>query len=486
MRSQTGESGRRVVHFARHQISLRFAPDVLNYRLNEYNTYLQSLKARREPFKSEIGKVTCREVVLGIYELRCLLCDIFSHRWERLPMHKEIGGVLQNEKVTRLREKLQRDRELLAQDNVKVEKMSKELNVQYGLLESAQKTLEKNRVELLEKFYPNLICAQGLGYMAVTSERLHKQSVVIKQICKLFPQRRVTVDGERKDASNGQYDLICNARLPRGLDPHSVPTDELAASLGYMVQILNLVVHNLAAPAIHNSGFAGHALGYGNETLTGIHAHLLEATGENSWSEKSSSNFGVASMESERKPCLDPIKSTSFDYSAASPHSIETHKDIQRGISLLKKSVACITAYCYNSLCLDVPPEASTFDGFAKLLAMLSSSKEVRSVLVSCSRPYKQVQQLNKSVWNVNSTISSSSLVESAHTLSLMRNYYDNGLLNSAASYIYPSEMSDTVKNENYIEGWDFVEHPTFPPPPSQGEDIEHWTRAMIIDATKK
>ncbi|CAM8945796.1 unnamed protein product [Rhodiola kirilowii] len=453
----------------------------VNYRLNEYNTYLKSLKARREPLNRRLERLLVEKGKAADAQ----------RNWR----------VLQNEKVTRLREKLQRDRELLAQDNVKVEKMSKELNVQYGLLESAQKTLEKNRVELLEKFYPNLICAQGLGYMAVTSERLHKQSVVIKQICKLFPQRRVTVDGERKDASNGQYDLICNARLPRGLDPHSVPTDELAASLGYMVQILNLVVHNLAAPAIHNSGFAGSCSriwqrdsywdprpsSRSNEYPLFIpRQNYCSATGENSWSEKSSSNFGVASMESERKPCLDPIKSTSFDYSAASPHSIETHKDIQRGISLLKKSVACITAYCYNSLCLDVPPEASTFDGFAKLLAMLSSSKEVRSVLVSCSRPYKQVQQLNKSVWNVNSTNSSSSLVESAHTLSFMRNYYDNGLLNSAASYIYPSEMSDTVKNENYIEGWDFVEHPTFPPPPSQGEDIEHWTRAMIIDATKK
>lgn len=27
--------------------------------------------------------------------------------------------------------------------------------------------------------------------MAITSERLHKQSVVVKQICKLFPQRLV-------------------------------------------------------------------------------------------------------------------------------------------------------------------------------------------------------------------------------------------------------------------------------------------------------
>lgn len=83
-------------------------------------------------------------------------------------------------------------------------------------------------------------------------------------------------------------------------------------------------------------------------------------------------------MESERKPRLES-SGGSFNYSSASPHSVETHMDLQRGISLLKKSVACVTAYCYNSLCLEVPTEASTFEAFAKLLATLSSSKEVRS-----------------------------------------------------------------------------------------------------------
>ncbi|OIT39300.1 hypothetical protein A4A49_07308 [Nicotiana attenuata] len=68
--------------------------------------------------------------------------------------------------------------------------------------------------------------------MAITSELPHKQSVVVKQICKLFPQRRVIVDGEKKDTSSGQYDSICNARLPRGLDPHSVHSNELCASVG--------------------------------------------------------------------------------------------------------------------------------------------------------------------------------------------------------------------------------------------------------------
>lgn len=102
--------------------------------------------------------------------------------------------------------------------------------------------------------------------------------------------------------------------------------------------------------------------------------------GDTSWSDRSSSNFGVTSVESEKKAHLDSSRSSSFNYSSASPHSVETHQDLQKGISLLKKSVACVTAYCYNSLCLDVPSELSTFEAFAKLLATLSSSKEVRSV----------------------------------------------------------------------------------------------------------
>lgn len=117
--------------------------------------------------------------------------------------------------------------------------------------------------------------------------------------------------------------------------------------------------------------------------------NYCSTSGENSWSDRSSSNFGVASMESERKPQLDICRSGSFNYSSASSHSVETHKDLQRGISLLKKSVACITTYCYNSLCLDVPSEASTFEAFARLLSILSSSKEVRSVTslkMACSR----------------------------------------------------------------------------------------------------
>ncbi|XP_011027652.1 PREDICTED: uncharacterized protein LOC105127882 isoform X2 [Populus euphratica] len=455
-------------------------PICVNYRLNEYGTSLRSLNSRRDSLYSKLSVVL---VAKG-------KADDLSN-WK----------AQQNEKIASLKEKLHRNKEQLAQGKAKVLKLSQDLKKKNGMLESARNVLEKNRLEQLEKFYPNLICTQSLGHMAITSELLHKQSVVIKQICKLFPQRRVNVDGERN--FSGQYDQICNARLPRGLDPHSVSSEELAASLGYMVQLLNLVAHNLAAPTLHNAGFAGSCSriwqrdsywnacpsSRSNEYPLFIpRQNYCSTSAENSWTDKSSSNFGVASMESERRSHLDSTRSNSFNYSSVSPHSVETHKDLQKGVSLLKKSVACVTAYCYNLLCLDVPSDTSTFEAFAKLLSTLSSSKEVRSVFnlkMACSRSCKQVQKLNKSVWNVNSAISSSALLESAHALQLMKNTSDNNLPNSVASFLFATEISDG-KNESFIDGWDLVEHPTFPPPPSQVEDIEHWTRAMFIDATKK
>ncbi|PQM41506.1 hypothetical protein Pyn_20657 [Prunus yedoensis var. nudiflora] len=155
----------------------------VNYRLTDYNSSLKALKSRRDSLYSRLTEAL---VAKGKAD------DQLNWR------------VLQNEKLVRLREKLRCNKEQLVQGKAKIEKTSYDLKVKSGVLESARAVLEKNRAEQLEKFYPNLICTQNLGHIAITSERLHKQSVVIKQICKLFPQRRVTVDAKRKDASGGQ------------------------------------------------------------------------------------------------------------------------------------------------------------------------------------------------------------------------------------------------------------------------------------------
>lgn len=68
----------------------------------------------------------------------------------------------------------------------------------------------------------------------------------------------------------------------------------------------------------------------------------------------------------------------------------------------------------------------------------------------------------------------------------MQRNMWDKNLPNSAPSFLYAADVADVRKNDNLFDGWDFVEYPKFPPPPSETEDIEHWTRAMFTDATKK
>lgn len=60
----------------------------------------------------------------------------------------------------------------------------------------------------------------------------------------------------------------------------------------------------------------------------------------------------------------------------------------------------------------------------------------------------------------------------------------DPNLANSLASLF--SSIDAAGPSKSLAEGWDIVEHPKFPPPPSQNEDVEHWTRAMFIDATTK
>ncbi|KAJ4793607.1 hypothetical protein LUZ62_044853 [Rhynchospora pubera] len=456
----------------------------VNFRLSEYYTRLKALKSLRD---SRYMKLTEK------LEARKKADD--QQNWR----------VAKVEKIKKLRDSLKSLEKQLSHDKSKVKEVSSTLKIKYEYIDEARATLEKNKVELLETFYPNLIHTQGLGLMAITSERLHKQSVVIKQICKLFPMRRVNSDGEGKDGYNGPYDQICYARLPRGLDPHSVPSEELAASLGYIVQLLNLAIPALAAPSLHNSGFAGSCSrvwqrdsywdarpsSQSKEYQIFIpRKSFCSSSGDNSWSaaekSSSSSNFGVSSVESEKRHfLLDSDRNGSFSYSSASLHSIESHKDLQKGISLLKKSVACITSYCYNSLGLEVPPEASTFEAFARLLGTLSSSREIRSVIsrrTPWSRSDKQGHQLNRSVWNVNSGLSSiTGLLDSSHT---MRNYRENNLAHSAASFLYSPEMTQYGKTESIVEEWDIIEHPKFPPPPSQVEDVEHWTRAMFIDAT--
>ncbi|KAL5678286.1 hypothetical protein ACJX0J_014417, partial [Zea mays] len=294
--------------------------------------------------------------------------------------------------IMELRNRLTELKRKTAVDKTEVEQASSDLKAKIVPLNLALATLKKRRADAVA-MHTNAMKVAQMNLMATTSDCMKMQSKSVKQLCRLFPMRRVIKEGEKKDGYNGPYDSICGVRLPRGLDPHSISSEELSASLGHMLHFINIAVRILSAPALHVSGCKGSCSNIWQrssywstrQSQSKVYPLFIPrknvCTGgeETSLTESGSSNFGVDSVDSVKKPSFDPKRSNSFNFSGASSHSMERHQYLQRGISLLKTSVTAITTYYYNSLGLDVPSNLSTFEAFAKLLHMLSSSKALRT-----------------------------------------------------------------------------------------------------------
>jgi len=453
----------------------------VNARLVEYHTRLRMMRSLRDSLQVRIAA---------------------RHEAKSKADEQRIWRVSKNQDIMELRDRLTELKRKTAIERTKVQQSSSDLKAQTASLNLARVTLKKRRADAV-MMHTNAMKVTQMNLMATTSECLKIQSKTVKQLCRLFPMRRVIKEGEKKEDYCGPYDSICGVRLPRGLDPHSVPAEELSASLGYMLQFINIAVRILFAPALHVSGFKGSCSqiwqrsSYWSTRQSQSKVYPLfiprkiVCTGgeESSLTESGSANFGVDSMDSVKKLSFDSKRSNSFSFSSASSHSMERHQYLQRGISLLKTSVTAITTYYYNSLGLDVPSNLSTFEAFAKLLHMLSSLKAVRAAFESniASRSEKQAQQLNKSIWKASSAISSeSSFMDSIHT-AIMPSTLDNLLLNSNESFLYTGKL---VKHggvpDSILDGWDLVEREVLPPPPSQAENVVQWERAMYAGTKKK
>ncbi|OEL34935.1 hypothetical protein BAE44_0004048 [Dichanthelium oligosanthes] len=451
----------------------------VNARLVEYHTRLRMMRSLRDSLQAR-----------------------FAARLEAKSKADEqrIWRVSKTQDIMELRDRLTELKRKTAIEKTKVQQSSSDLKAQTASLNLAFVTLKKRRADAVG-MHTNAMKVAQMNLMATTSERLKMQSKSVKQLCRLFPMRRVIKEGEKKEDYSGPYDSICGARLPRGLDPHSVPSEELSAALGlyfaliptnrcpndyipsfsyslnwnalllikisnfmseivelkvsycfrYMLHFINIAVRILSAPALHVSGFKVRSSSLPESHWSYCNTRLAISIG-----------FMLTNMATE--------------------FLLEYTTVPERGISLLKTSVTAITTYYYNSLGLDVPSNLSTFEAFAKLLHMLSSSKALRAALESniATRSEKQAQQLNRSIWKASSAISSeSSFMDSMHT-TIMPSTLDNLLLNSNESFLYTGKL---VKHggtpDSILDGWDLVEREVLPPPPSQVENVAQWERAI-------
>ncbi|KAG0616840.1 hypothetical protein M758_5G145100 [Ceratodon purpureus] len=417
------------------------------------------------------------------------------------------------ERKAQLKERLRQCKEDLIQEKAERDHLQHGLEAQMRFLSAASAQVATKRLEQLAHFYPDLIRGQSLVYTSVASDLYQKRRMVIRQLCKILPLRRSSMTLQERQKFGGsisgpQSTRICGAALPLGDDPLSVPYTELAASLGYMLQLVNMAARYLSGPLLHSSGFAASSSRVWQRAsyLDSRPASRSEefplflprqggrrSSGDdlNELSKSVRTTLGFSSMESPR---IDVVESTAslVNYGTSSG-TRESYPDVQKGIKLLRRSVGCLCAYGYGQLSLSVPSDMSILDAFAELLNILSL-KESRS------RSSRGNQQPNGRYGLSESPLAR--LGSGLRKLSLQDgNRFPPGSTglrapkgkvtswNDFYDVSTESELMEAGPNpfDSTVDDWDLVivEHPKFPPPPSHSEDVEHWTRAMFIDAKK-
>ncbi|KAJ7549409.1 hypothetical protein O6H91_07G052700 [Diphasiastrum complanatum] len=392
------------------------------------------------------------------------------------------------EYMSKLRDCLLTGKEKLTKGNSKREQMQNSLDSCMKLLASASAQLTEKKTQQLGHFYPDLIRTQRLHHAAVAAEVLQKRRQVMRQLCKVLPLRCLSAGEQGQGGNASKHIRICGAHLPNGDDPSSLPPRELAASLGYMVHLVNLAACYISAPLLHSAVFAASSsriwqqasywdvrpASRSEEYPLFLPQKSSRPTVAEVGLENSSSDSGFLSLE---KPSYEESGHRGMSSTASistRPH--EMHKDVQKGIKLLKRSIACVVAYGYDLFSLPVPSNLSTYEAFAELLSLFSS-KEGRS----------RVNHLP----SARNSFGDASLEPSrASTSGVQDENPFRGRVSSLHESIYVGGDYEHLEGfgkptESMLDGWDMVEHPTLPPPPSHSEDVEHWTRAMFIDATK-
>jgi len=182
----------------------------VNARLVEYHTRLRMMRSLRDSLQVRIAA---------------------RHEAKSKADEQRIWRVSKNQDIMELRDRLTELKRKTAIERTKVQQSSSDLKAQTASLNLARVTLKKRRADAV-MMHTNAMKVTQMNLMATTSECLKIQSKTVKQLCRLFPMRRVIKEGEKKEDYCGPYDSICGVRLPRGLDPHSVPAEELSASLG--------------------------------------------------------------------------------------------------------------------------------------------------------------------------------------------------------------------------------------------------------------
>ncbi|GIL52304.1 hypothetical protein Vafri_8212 [Volvox africanus] len=133
----------------------------------------------------------------------------------------------------------------------------------------------------------------------------------------------------------------------------------------------------------------------------------------------------------------------------------QRHTDLRLAYDMLLRSLACFSRDKILPLCLQLPPGWGTLGWLVVLCASVRRDPGTEAVLVAAQQA-----------------------LLAGHGSGDLR---VGGVIGDGeGAGAQDNDDDDPVEVE---DGWDVVQAPFLPPPPSRPDEVEHWTRAMFTDA---
>eukprot|EP00898_Chlorokybus_atmophyticus_P000423 jgi/Chlat1/1381/Chrsp119S01793 len=249
----------------------------------------------------------------------------------------------------------------------------------------------------------------------------------------------------RVGGAGQQFVRICGALVAESDGQlASLHAEELSAGLGNLVHFLDMAARYLGLPLLHR------ARGPASSACT---IWMPAAF----WDQRPAARgveFPLYRVESAPVSISTPVVQPVMSASGRDP----AWEGVRQGVRLLLRSVANVCAAEWSALGMVAPPQWSPCVSLAQLLHFLT--RDPHSQLgASTAGIIRQATMFGPS----NGSVASASAM--------------------GFSCVDGFARDEDDPDSTDIEGWDLVERPTLPPPPSQLEDVDHWTRAMFTDA---
>eukprot|EP00873_Tetraselmis_striata_P016389 jgi/Tetstr1/436653/TSEL_025448.t1 len=366
-------------------------------------------------------------------------CTQLSALEEQL-RHVSVEAGSREQRLRRVR----RDAALLAQKN---EARSREVTEQMN-------ELANKRTEVLVHHFSDVIRCQGLRHSMVMEQLVTEQRRRLAALLQIFPlqiTRAALQHRVRQRLGDG-------AAHPMVLESSQHTQQSTSAALGYMLLLTQLLAHYLGAPTAHVASFGASTSSIWEPASC---RQPFPAPGD-----------PPLALFHSAKGAAEPAAARQAGGAGSGPPE---PAELRRAVRLLERSTAMVCHAKMGAAARACPEDWGAFALLAWMFAQVNlqhTESTQRIVAAAGMDPRASLcvapPEASGNAWSGNDAGLSAQM-----------------LLGDPDCALDMQDAGREGEDSGEGEDWDLVQRPFLPPPPSQPDEVEHWTRAMFTDASR-